>query len=66
MLTREYLLSQPNACFPIKPAAAVGVRGYYPSQSCIRYNSQVNEYTISIEGFALREASAPEPIRVER
>ena len=66
MLTRDYLLSQPTACFPIKPAAAVGVKGYYPSQSCIRYNSQANEYTISIEGFALREASAPEPIRVER
>ena len=66
MVTRDYLLSQPTACFPLKSAAAVGVRGYYPTQSCIRYNSQANEYTISIEGFTLREATAPEPIRVER
>lgn len=66
MVTRDYLLSQPTACFPIKPAAAVGVRGYYPAQSCIRYNSQAKEYTVSMEGFALREATAPEPIRVER
>jgi len=66
MLTRDYLLSRPTACFPIKPAPAVGIKGYYPSQSCIRYNAQANEYTISIEGFTLREASAPEPVRVER
>ena len=65
MLTRDYLLSRPAACFPIKPAPAVGVKGYYPSQSCIRYNSQAREYTVSMEGFTLREATAPEPIRVE-
>ena len=61
MLTREYLLSQPATCFPLKSPPAVGVRGYYPTQSCIRYHSQANEYTISMEGFALREASAPQP-----
>lgn len=66
MLTRDYMLSQPNTCFPIKQAAAVALRGYYPTQSCIRYLSQANEYTVSLEGFALREASAPEPIRGER
>jgi hypothetical protein len=66
MVTRDYLLSKPTACFPIKSAAAVGVKGYYPTQSCIRYNAQADEYTVSMEGFALREASAPEPIRVER
>jgi hypothetical protein len=66
MLTRDYLLSQPTACFPLKSPAAVNLRGYYPTQSCIRYHSQANEYTVSMEGFALREASAPEPIRVER
>jgi hypothetical protein len=66
MVTRDYLLSQPTACFPLKSPPAVGVRGYYPSQSCIRYNSQTQEYTVSMEGFALREASPPEPIRVER
>lgn len=66
MVTRDYLLSLPTACFPLKTPPAVGVRGYYPSQSCIRYNLQTQEYTVSMEGFALREASPPEPIRVER
>ena len=41
-------------------------RNYYPTQSCIRYHSQANEYTVSMEGFTLREASAAEAIRVER
>jgi hypothetical protein len=66
MVTREYLLSRPAGCFPLKPPAAVRVRGYYPTQSCIRYLSQENAYTVSMEGFALRDASAPEPPRVER
>ena len=58
MLTHEYMLSRPNACFPIKSPPAVAVRGYYPTRSCIRYLVQSNEYTVSLEGFALREASA--------
>jgi hypothetical protein len=65
MVTREYLLSRPTECFPLKSPAAVGVKGYYPTQSCIRYLPQSNEYTVSMEGFALREASAPAPARVE-
>lgn len=59
MLTREYLLTRPDACFAIKSPPAVGVRGYYPTQSCIRFLAQSNEYTVSLEGFALREASPP-------
>lgn len=66
MLTRDYLLSQPSTCFPIKLPPAVGTKGYYPTKSCIRYIAQSNEYTISMEGFVLREANAPEPLRVER
>lgn len=55
MVTRDYLLSQPSSCFPIKSPPAVAVRGYYPTQSCIRHLPQVNEITVSMEGFALRE-----------
>ena len=66
MVTRDYLLSRPATCFPLKSPPAVGIKGYYPTQSCIRYLSQSNEYTVSMEGFVLREASAPEPPRVER
>ena len=65
MVTLDYLQSKPTTCFPLKSPAAVGVRGYYPTQSCIRHLAQTNEYTVSMEGFALREASAPGPIRVE-
>ena len=42
MLTREYMLSRPAACFPIKSPPAVNVKGYYPTQSCTRYHSQAN------------------------
>ena len=66
MVAREYLLSRPTACFPIKQPAAVAIRGYYPTQSCIRYLAQGNEFTVSLEGFALREASAPEPVWDQR
>jgi len=59
MLTHEYMLSRPSTCFAIKSPPAVAVRGYYPTQSCIRYLAQSDEYTVSLEDFALREASAP-------
>lgn len=66
MLTRDYMLSRPDACFAIKSPQAVGVKGYYPTQSCIRFLSQSKEYTVSLEGFALREASAPEAAKAAR
>jgi hypothetical protein len=59
MVTHEYMLSRPNTCFAIKSPPAVAVKGYYPTQSCIRYLARSDEYTVSLEGFALREASAP-------
>ncbi len=66
MLTRECMLSRPAACFPIKSPPAVNVRGYYTTQSCTRYHAQANKYTVSMEGFTPRAASAAEPIPVER
>jgi hypothetical protein len=66
MLTREYMLSRPAACFPLKSPPAVGVRGYYPAEYCIRFLPEFNEYTVSMENFVLREARAPEAPRVER
>ena len=60
MVTRAFLLSHPDACVPIKSPAAVALTGYYPTQSCIRYDAQAGEYTVSMEAFVLREASAPE------
>jgi hypothetical protein len=59
MVTVAYLKSRPDACFPIKMAAAVALAGRYPSKSCIRYVKETSEYTISLEGFELRQASPP-------
>ena len=65
MLTRDYLLSRPAECFPLKTPPAVSTQGYYPTQSCIRYVPGTDEYTVSMEGFTLREASPPGPLRAE-
>jgi hypothetical protein len=66
MLTRAYMLSRPAACFALKTPPAVGVAGYYPTQHCIRYLPASDEYTVSLEGFVRREASAPQPPRPAR
>lgn len=60
MVSLEYLRGQPDACSPIKSPPAVAVAGYYPTQSCIRYDAERNEHSVSMEGFEYREASAPE------
>lgn len=60
MVTRAYLLSKPNACTPIKLPKAYAVAGYYPTSSCIRYAAERGEYTVSMEEFVLRQASAPD------
>ena len=59
MLTREYLLSQPDNCSSIKQPAAVAIAGYYPTQSCVHYDANRKEHTVSIEQFEHREASPP-------
>jgi len=62
MVTRAHLLSKPNACTPIKSPKAVAAAGFYPTVSCIRNNAASGEYTVSLEGFAFRNAGAPDPI----
>jgi hypothetical protein len=58
MVTRTHLLSKPNQCTPIKLPKAYAVTGYYPTSSCIQYDAQRGEYTVSMEQFVLRQASA--------
>lgn len=62
MVTRTFLLSKPDVCDPIKSAKAVALSGFYPTVSCVRYDSKTGEYTISLEKFLLRESSPAEPI----
>lgn len=56
MLTRAYLLSQPDACFAIPQPQAYAVAGFYPTLSCIRYDPQFDQYSVSMEGLQYRGA----------
>lgn len=62
MVTRAFLLSNPNTCFSIKSPKAVALSGFYPTVSRVRHDAKIGEYTVSIENFVLREASGPEPV----
>ncbi len=62
MVTRAYILSKPNGCLPIKAPKAVAVAGFYPTQYCVRHNAATREYSVSMEKFTRRDASAPEAI----
>ena len=59
MVTRSFLQSKPDTCFPIKIPPAVGRSGFYPTLACHRHDGRTGEYTVSMEGFAFREALAP-------
>jgi hypothetical protein len=62
MLSRDYLLSKPDTCHPIKTPGAVGQAGYYPTMSCIRYDATRDAYTVSMENFVQRERGEPGPL----
>jgi hypothetical protein len=59
MITRAYLLGNPDGCTPIKSPPAVAVSGFYPRVACIRHDAKSGDYTVSMEQFTFREASAP-------
>jgi hypothetical protein len=61
MVTRSFLQSKPDTCFPIKIPPAVGRSGFYPTLSCLRHDARSGAHTVSMEGFAFREAQAPAP-----
>jgi hypothetical protein len=63
MVDRAYLLSKPSVCSPIPTPEAVAISGYYPTQTCVRYVAAQDAYTVSVEGFVMRNASAPAALR---
>ena len=63
MVTLSFMMTKPDACFPIESPDAVALTGYYPTRSCIRYMPGKDEYTVSMEDFVLRKASPPGPLR---
>ncbi len=62
MVTRAYMLSKPDGCLPIKAPKAVAVSGLYPAEYCVRHNATTGEYSVSMEKFSRRDASAPEAV----
>ena len=56
MLSRNYLLTKPRTCIPIKQPLAFEISGYYPTKYCMRYNQNNEMYKISLEGFVYRNA----------
>src|SRR6267143_3476409 len=66
MVTRAFLVSKPSVCYQIKAPPAVGLRGFYPTLSCVRYNVDTAEYTVSLEKFVSRQVSDPEPGEAKR
>jgi hypothetical protein len=56
MITREYLMTRPNICAPIKQPAAWQISGYDRTRYCMRYHERANKYTISLEGLEFRKA----------
>jgi hypothetical protein len=62
MVTRDYMLTKPNACLPIKMPRAVAVAGFYLTEYCVRHNAAMGEYSVSMEKFTRREASPPERV----
>lgn len=59
MVTRDFLLTNVSECVQIKSPAAVDRSGFYPTESCIRHNVNTGNYTVSLEKFVFRQASAP-------
>jgi len=62
MVARAYMLTKPNGCVPIKAPKAVAAAGFYPTEYCVRHNATTGEYSVSMEKFTRRDASAPEAI----
>jgi hypothetical protein len=55
MVTLEYIKSKPNLKFPIKQPAAFKKAGYYPTEYGVFYDSQKDEYSITLENFIYRQ-----------
>lgn len=61
MVAHRHLVQQPQSCAPIKQPKGWATAGYYPTVSCLRSDPATGETTVSMERFAFRPASAPEP-----
>lgn len=56
MITRAFLLERPDVCILLKQPPTFERTGFYPTSYCMRYLDGDDRYTITMEGFVLREA----------
>lgn len=54
MITREYLLSNPNKTIELGQPLAFQKSGYYPAKYTIKYDSAKEEYVISLDELAMK------------
>lgn len=59
MVTLAYLLSHPNATFPVSTAQQYQPAGFYPSAYSVRYKAGDDLYIVSLSGFAWRGGTSP-------
>jgi hypothetical protein len=57
MITREYLLTKPTLREDLKLPQAYQKSGYFPTNYTIGFDDQAKEYTISLGGLTMRNAS---------
>jgi hypothetical protein len=55
MVTREYLLTKPDAVTPITVPQRVPEPGYYPSAYRVTYDAQAKEYRIALTSLTARQ-----------
>lgn len=51
MVSRDFLLSKPSMCAPIKQPLLFQTSGFYPTEYCVRYNANTEMYRVSLESF---------------
>jgi hypothetical protein len=61
MITKDYLETKPDFTAEVKQPERFAKRGYYPTRYSIKYNAERKEYTVSLEGLVLHEASVAAP-----
>jgi hypothetical protein len=57
MITRDWLLTEPDLEQPLKQPEAYQETGYYPTTYAVRVDQQADEYVVSLGGLTMRDAS---------
>lgn len=57
MITKAHLEERRDSMIPISQPTSYAERGYYPTSYSIQFDAKRKEYTVSLDGLTLREAS---------